>query len=181
MTTMTATSQDRASQTINYGTVDHAGPVAWSDTAKSEIETIFAKYPDKRSATLPVMWLAVREFGWISHQVELIVADALERPLNEIHQVVTFYTMYPRKPMGRHHIQLCRNISCWLAGAEGLREHIEQVLGIGVGETTADGKFTLSEVECLAYCECAPAMRFDDKYVGNLTRESFSQVIQENA
>lgn len=167
--------------TIDYGMVDHPGPVAWSDSARREIDAIFAKYPDKRSASLPVLWLAVREFGWISYQVELIVADVLERPLNEVHQVVTFYTMYPRKPMGSHQIQLCRNISCWLAGAEDLREHIKQVLGIGVGETTPDGKFTLSEVECLAYCECAPAMRFDDKYVGNLTRESVVQIIKENA
>ncbi len=165
--------------TIDYGMVDHPEPVAWSDAAKTEIEAIFAKYPDKRSATLPVLWLAVREFGWISYQVELIAAAVLERPLNEIHQVVTFYTMYPRRPMGKHHIQLCRNLSCWLAGAEDLREHIKQVLGIGVGETTPDGKFTLSEVECLAYCECAPAMRFDDKYVGNLTKESISSLVKE--
>lgn len=166
--------------TIDYGMVDHPGPVAWSDSAKREIDAIFAKYPDKRSASLPVLWLAVREFGWISYQVELIVAEVLERPLNEVHQVVTFYTMYPRKPMGAHHIQICRNLSCWLAGAEDLRDHIKQVLGIGVGETTPDGKFTLSEVECLAYCECAPAMRFDDKYVGNLTRESVARIIKDN-
>ncbi len=88
--------------------------------------------------------------------------------------------MYPRGPMGKHHIQLCRNLSCWLAGAEDLREHIKQTLGIGVGETTSDGRFTLSEVECLAYCECAPAMRFDDKYVGNLTKESVTNIIREN-
>lgn len=166
---------------IDYGMVDHPGPVAWSDSARREIDAIFAKYPDKRSATLPVLWLAVREFGWISYQVEMIVAEVLERPLNEIHQVVTFYTMYPRKPLGKHQIQLCRNISCWLAGAEDLREHIKQVLGIEVGETTPDGKFTLTEVECLAYCECAPAMRFDDTYVGNLTRESVADIIKKNS
>jgi len=71
-------------------------------------------------------------------------------------------------------------VSCWLAGSEKLTEHVKQVLGIGVGETTPDGRFTLSEVECLAYCECAPAMRFDDRYVGNLTKESLSQTIREN-
>lgn len=164
---------------IDYGMVDHSGPVAWSEASKQEIAAIFAKYADKRSATLPVLWLAVREFGWISYQIELIVAEILERPLNEIHEVVTFYTMFPRRPMGKHHIQLCRNLSCWLSGAEDLRDHIKQVLGIGVGETTPDGKFTLSEVECLAYCECAPAMRFDDKYVGNLSKESVSRIITE--
>lgn len=167
--------------TIDYGMQDHPEPVVWSEAAKREIDEIFAKYPDKRSATLPVLWLAVRDFGWVSYQVELIVADVLEQPLNEIHQVVTFYTMYPRKPMGKHHIQLCRNISCWLAGAENLREQIKQALGIKVGETTPDGRFTLSEVECLAYCECAPAMRFDDTYVGNLTAESVTRMIKDNA
>lgn len=175
---MSSTQQVHDVSKIEYGMEPHSGPVVWSDAARHEIDAIFAKYPDKRSATLPVMWLAVREFGWISYQVELIVAEVLERPLNEIHQVLSFYTMYPRKPMGRHHIQLCRNISCWLAGSEDLREHITQALGIGVGETTPDGKFTLSEVECLAYCECAPAMRLDDKYVGNLTADSISQLIQ---
>ena len=178
---MTVATHDHDLSTIDYGMVDHPGPVAWSESARREIDAIFAKYPDKRSASLPVLWLAVREFGWISYQVELIAAEVLERPLNEIHQVVTFYTMYPRKPLGKHQIQLCRNISCWLAGAEDLREHIKQVLGIGVGETTPDGKFTLTEVECLAYCECAPAMRFDDKYVGNLTRQSVAEIIRENS
>ena len=167
--------------TIDYGMQNHSGPLAWSQDARREIDAIFAKYPDKRSATLPVLWLAVREFGWISYQVELIAAEILERPLNEIHQVVTFYTMYPRKPMGTHHIQLCRNISCWLAGSEDLRDQIKRVLGIGIGETTKDGKFTLSEVECLAYCECAPAMRFDDTYVGNLTLESVKRMITDNS
>ena len=172
--------QSHDPQTIDYGLVDHPSPVAWSEKAKQEIADIFSRYPDKRSATLPVLWLAVREFGWISYQVEQIASEVLERPLNEIHEVVTFYTMYPRGPMGKHHIQLCRNISCWLSGAIDLREHIKTTLGIGVGETTPDGKFTLSEVECLAYCECAPAMRFDDRYVGNLTKHSITQLIHEN-
>jgi NADH-quinone oxidoreductase E subunit len=165
---------------VDYGMVDHPGPVAWSEAALREIEQIFSRYPDKRSATLPVLWVAVREFGWISYQVELIVGEVLQRPLNEIHNVVSFYTMYPKRPMGKHHIQICRNISCWLAGSEKLTDHVKQVLGIGVGETTPDGRFTLSEVECLAYCECAPAMRFDDRYVGNLTKESLSGIIGEN-
>jgi NADH-quinone oxidoreductase E subunit len=177
---MTQATHEHDLSTIDYGLVDHPGPVAWSDQTRQEIAAVFAKYPDKRSATLPVLWLAVREFGWISYQVELIVADVLERPLNEIHEVVTFYTMFPRGPMGRHHIQLCRNLSCWLAGASDLREHIKETLGINVGETTPDGRFTLSEVECLAYCECAPAMRFDDRYVGNLTQESVNRLIKEN-
>jgi len=167
------------SKVIDYGLADHPGPVAWSDAARREIETVVAGYPDRRSATLPVLWLAVREFGWVSYQVEKIVADVLERPLDEIHEVVTFYTMFPRRPLGKHHIEICRNISCWLAGSENLRDYLKSKLGVGVGETTRDGKFTLSEVECLAYCECAPALRFDGRYVGNLTRESIDRLLAE--
>jgi len=164
---------------IDYGSADHPGPVDWSAAARAEIEAIVARYPDRRSATLPVLWLAVREFGWISHQVEEIAAEILQRPLDEIHEVVTFYTMYPRRPLGRHHIQICRNISCWLAGAVNLRDYLMEKLGIGVGETTPDGKFTLSEVECLAYCECAPALQFDVRYVGNLTRDAIDRLLAE--
>jgi len=159
--------------------VDHPGPVSWSEPARREIDSIFARYPDTKSATLPVIWLAVKEFGWISPQVETIVADVLNRPLNEIHSVVTFYTMFPQKPPGRHHIQICRNIACWLAKAPELLEHLIARLGIRPGEVTPDQRFSLEEVECLAYCECAPALRIDGRYEGNLTREKIDQIIDE--
>jgi NADH-quinone oxidoreductase subunit E len=159
--------------------VDHPGPVSWSDQARREIDTIFARYPDTKSATLPVIWLAVKEFGWISPQVEAIIADVLHRPMNEIHSVVTFYTMFPQSPLGRHHIQICRNIACWLAKAPELLEHLTARLGIRPGEVTPDQRFSLEEVECLAYCECAPALRIDGRYEGNLTREKIDQIIDE--
>jgi NADH-quinone oxidoreductase E subunit len=166
-----------APQTIDYRIVDHREPVSWSDEARRKAEAIIAKYPDKWSATLPILWLAVEEFGWISPQVETIVAEILGRPVNHIHEVVTFYTMYPRRPMGKHHIQICRNISCWIHGAPGLVEHLKQKLGIGPGEVSPDGRFSLEEVECLAYCECAPALRMDNRYEGNLTVEKIDQLI----
>ncbi len=159
--------------------VEHPGPVSWPETARREIDVIFTRYPDKKSATLPVLWLAVKEFGWISPQVEAIAADVLERPLNEIHAVVTFYTMFPKRPLGRHHIQICRNIACWMANAPELLEYFKARLGIHPGEVTADGRFSLEEVECLAYCECAPALRIDNRYEGNLTREKIDQIISE--
>lgn len=166
-------------QQVDYHIQDHPEPVSWSDEARKKIDEIIARYPDKQSATLPVLWLAVEEFGWISPQVEEIVAEVMDRPVSHIHGVVTFYTMYPRKPMGKHHIQICRNISCWLTGAPGLVDHLKQKLGIDVGEVSADGKFSLEEVECLAYCECAPAMRIDGRYEGNLTREKIDQLLED--
>ncbi len=166
-----------APQVIDYEMVDHPEPVAWSDEARREAEAIIARYPDKMSATLPVLWLAVKEFGWISPRVEGIVGEILGRPVNQIHEVVTFYTMYPRKPMGKHHIQICRNISCWIHGETNLVNHIKERLGIDVGEVTKDGRFSLEEVECLAFCECAPCLRMDNRYEGNLTKEKIDQLI----
>lgn len=143
------------------------------------MEAIFAQYPDRRSAMLPVLWLAVRAFGWISPQVEQIVSEVIGQPLNEVHSVVTFYTMFPRRPVGRHEVQICRNISCWMAGSVTLLDHLVETLGIGVGETTSDGKFTLIEVECLAHCECAPAMRFDNRIIGDLTPDTIDKILAE--
>jgi len=166
-------------QQIEYDMVDHPEPVSWSAEARTKIDAIIARYPDSQSAIMPILWLAVEEFGWISPQVETIVGEVLKKPVNHVHSVVTFYTMYPRKPIGRNHIQICRNISCWLSGAPGLVEHLKGKLGIEAGEVTADGKFSLEEVECLAYCECAPALRIDGRYEGNLTREKIDQLIQD--
>lgn len=166
-------------QQIEYDIVDHPEPVSWSAAARQKIDEIIARYPDKQSAMMPILWLAVEEFGWISPQVEQIVGEVLNKPVNHVHSVVTFYTMYPRRSMGKHHIQICRNISCWLSGAHGLVEHLKNTLGIEAGEVTADGKFSLEEVECLAYCECAPALRMDGRYEGNLTRGKIDQLIQD--
>ncbi len=166
-------------QQVDYRIEDHPEPVSWSEEAKAKIAEIIARYPDKQSAIMPILWLAVEEFGWISPQVETIVGEILDRPVNKVHSVVTFYSMYPRKPMGKHHVQICRNISCWLAGAPGLVDHLKSKLGIEPGEVSEDGKFSLEEVECLAHCECAPALRIDDRIEGNLTREKIDQLIQD--
>jgi len=154
-------------------------PLAFSAEAQAELGEILARYPDRQSATLPVLHLAQREFGFISTEVEELVAAAMDRPVAEIHGVVTFYTMYNTKPVGKYHIQICRNISCWLHNAPGLLQHLKNRLGIEVGQTTPDGRFTLSEVECLAHCEFAPALQFNDEIIGNLTKEKIDRLIDE--
>ncbi len=151
----------------------------FSAAAQEELETIFSRYPDRRSAMLMVLHLAQREFGYISPGVEELVAEVMERPVTEIHGVVTFYTMYNTKPVGKYHIQLCRNISCWIKNAPGLLEYLKSRLGIDVGQTTSDGKFTLSEVECLAHCENAPTMQINDDIICDLTKEKIDRLIDE--
>ena len=154
-------------------------PVEFSAAARQDIEAIFARYPDRQSATLPVLYVAQREFGYISPAVEELAAEVLKRPVTEIHGIVTFYTLFRTRPIGKYHIQLCRNISCWLNNAPGLLEHLKHRLGIEVGRTTPDGKFSLSQVECLGHCEFAPALQINDEIIGNLTREKIDRLIDE--
>ncbi len=163
----------------DLNTVEETKSAEFSPEAQKEAEKIIARYPSKDSAALPVLFLAQREFGYITPAAEQLVADLLQRPVADIHGVVTFYTMFNQKPVGKYHIQICRNISCWIKNAPGLLEYLKSKLGIDVGETTADGKFTLSEVECLAHCEQAPAMQINDDIIANLTTEKIDKIISD--
>ena len=149
----------------------------FSAAAQEELKALFARYPDRQSAMLMVLHLAQREFGYISLEVEELVAEVMERPVTEVHGVVTFYTMYNINPIGKYHVQLCRNIACWIKKAPGLLEHLKSKLGIDVGQTSSDGIFTLTEVECLAHCENAPAMQINDDIIGDLTEEKIDRLI----
>ena len=118
------------------------------ETLKKFEETV-ARYPKKEAAMLPVLYLAQEEFGHLGPEAIEYVATLMEQTPARVHGVVSFYTMFNMKPIGRHHIQVCRTLSCALGGAEKMTAFIKQKLGIEIGQTTADGRFTLSEVECL--------------------------------
>jgi NADH-quinone oxidoreductase E subunit len=134
----------------------------FSDAALAEYRDILARYPTRRAALMPTLWLAQREFGWLSEPVQTYVADLMELPLAWVTSVSSFYTMYWKAPTGRWHLQLCRNLPCALRGAGELRTLIESTLGIRNGETTADGKFSFEEVECLASCGTAPVIQINN-------------------
>ncbi|MCL5268084.1 MAG: NADH-quinone oxidoreductase subunit NuoE [Bacteroidetes bacterium] len=131
------------------------------------------------AALLPVLWVAQEQFGWISEDVMRYIADLLGVPFNHVLGVVTFYTMYNRKPVGKYHIQVCANVSCMLRGSDNLIEHLENRLGVKVGETTSDKLFTLSEVECLGSCGTAPMMQVNNDYYDNLTSEKIDNLLEE--
>jgi len=150
---------------------------AFSDTARRELEAILSRYPDKEAAILPALHLAQREFGYVSDEAIVYVAGLLGFTPARIEGVATFYTMYNRKPVGKYHLQICRNISCSLMGAEHLIEHVSKKLGIRPGKTTPDGKFTLSEVECLGSCGTAPVLQLNDDYHENLTEEKIDALL----
>ncbi|MCL4539588.1 MAG: NADH-quinone oxidoreductase subunit NuoE [Bacteroidetes bacterium] len=144
-----------------------------------KVEEIRKRYPKPMAALLPVLWVAQEQFGWISEDVMHYIADLLGLPFNHVLGVVTFYTMYNRKPVGKYHIQVCANVSCMLRGSDNLIEHIEHRLGVKVGETTSDKMFTLSEVECLGSCGTAPMMQVNNDYYDNLTAEKIDNLLEE--
>jgi len=151
--------------------------VAFSERARREFEALLTRYPDKEAAILPTLYIAQREFGYVSDEAIVYVAGLLGFTPARIEGVATFYTMYNRKPVGKYHVQICRNISCSLLGAEHLIEHVSKKLGIRPGETTQDGKFTLSHAECLGSCGTAPVMQVNDDYHENLTEESIDAIL----
>jgi NADH-quinone oxidoreductase E subunit len=149
-------------------TADTAAP-RFSEAALAEYADILTRYPERRAALLPVLWLAQREFGWLSLPVQEYVAQLMEIPLSWVTSVISFYTMYWTEPKGRHHLQLCVNLSCALRGSDQLRDVIARRLGIAPGERTTDGRFSFEEVECLASCGTAPVMQVsNDVYHENL-------------
>ena len=152
-----------------------------SEKAKVEINKLKDKYPDPKSALLPALELAQREHGWLSEEVMREVGQAMDLPPTEVASVASFYTMLYTRPVGEHIIQVCTNITCSLLGAEHIVDYISRKLGIEVGQTTPDGKFTLLTVECLGSCGTAPMMQVDETYHENLTEETIDRILAELA
>jgi len=156
---------------------------AFTEANIAEAKKHIAKYPQGRqaSAVMPLLWLAQYQEGWVSRAAMDVVAGMLDMAPIRVYEVATFYTMYNLKPVGKHLIQVCRTTPCWLRGSDALTEHCKKKLGIGLKETTADGKFTLMEVECLGACVNAPMVQINDDFYEDLTPESLSKVLDELA
>ncbi len=151
--------------------------VVFSEKARGELDRIVSRYPSREAAILPALHLAQREFGFVSDEAIKYVAGLIGVSPARIEGVATFYTMYNRKPVGKYHVQICRNISCSLMGAEHLIERVSKKLGIRPGQTTPDGRITLSQVECLGSCGTAPVMQVNDDYYENLTADSIERIL----
>ena len=151
--------------------------LAFSEESRRRVDGILSRYPTREAAILPVLHLAQREFGHLSDAAIEYVASLLGFSPARIEGVATFYTMYQRTPVGKYHLQVCRNLSCSLMGAEHLIEHLAGRLGIRPGQTTPDGKFTLSLVECLGSCGTAPVVQVNDDYHENLSVEAVDRLL----
>jgi NADH-quinone oxidoreductase E subunit len=149
----------------------------FSEKTRKKIDKIVARYPQKEAAILPLLHIAQQEFGFISPDSEERVAEILEIKPIRVREVVTFYTMLNREPVGKYSIQVCSNLSCTLLGSEKLIDYLKEKLGIKPGQTTKDKKFTLSVVECLGACEQAPCMMINFDYYGNLDKKKIDKIL----
>lgn len=147
----------------------------------AEMEAHVAKYPPerKRSALIPLLLLVVqRERGWIDNAGVNFLARFLDIEVTDVWETATFYSMINLRPVGRHHIQICKTLSCKIMGEPEITEHVCSKLGIHPGETTADGKFTVSLVECLGSCGTAPMMQIGFDYHENLTLQKIDEILE---
>ncbi len=157
-----------------------SGGFSFTPETDSRAKAIVARYPEGRqaSATIALLDLAQRQNGgWLSGEAIEYVADYLDIAPIRVHEVATFYSMFNLKPVGKYFIQVCRTTPCWLCGSDDLTKLCRDKLGIGKGETTEDGLFTLVEVECLGACANAPMVQINDDYYEDLTAERLSEIL----
>ena len=144
---------------------------------EAKFDALLKRYPDKSSLMLPALWMVQYQEGWVSLEAMQYLAKKLECSAMDVYSVASFYTMFNLQPIGTYHLQLCKTLSCMLAGSKTLQTHLQNRLGIKAGETTKDGKFTFSLVECLGSCGTSPCMRLNDDYVENLTPEKLDALL----
>ncbi len=155
--------------------------IQFSEEAMRRYNEILTHYPAKRAALLPVLTLAQREFGWISQEVAEYVGELMGYPPSDVLSVASFYTMLHKKPVGKYHLEICRNVTCWLKGTYPCVDEIKQQLKVDINEITPDGKFSWNLTECLGSCGTAPAMQVGDRYFENLTPASIAEIIEKLA
>ena len=142
-----------------------------------ELDEILTRYPTKMGACIPALHLCQEQNGYVSDEVIDFVSHRLDLPPAHVKGVVTFYTLFNQKPVGKHQLWVCRTLPCALRGSGSILEHCEKKLGIHAGETTADGKITLRTAECLASCGTAPMIQVDKDYFENLTPEKVDGIL----
>ena len=158
-------------------TVDAVENPTFDEGMESEIKEILKRYPESDAALLPVLWLSQERWGWLSAGVMRAVGQRLDLSPVFVESVASFYTMYQRRPPGKYLLQVCTTLSCQLCGTSGIVEHLKEKLGIDFGETTADGRFTLVDVQCLGACGEAPVVQINNDYYTNLTADSLDEIL----
>ncbi|MFN3075510.1 MAG: NADH-quinone oxidoreductase subunit NuoE [Alphaproteobacteria bacterium] len=162
----------------------HSGPepatFAFTSDNLAKANAFISRYPRgcQASAVMPLLDLAQRQHGWLPQAAIDLVATMLQMPPIRVQEVATFYTMYVLRPIGRHHVQVCTNLPCWLRGSDEVVRACRDVLGVDVGGTTADGQFTVAEVECAGACVNAPTVQIGDDYYEDLDYDSMKKLLE---
>jgi NADH-quinone oxidoreductase subunit E len=146
---------------------------------RAKIDEMRPYFPTEQALLIPLLHEIQFKEGWVSVEAMKEAGAYLKLPLSKVLEVATFYTMFNKKPVGKNHVQLCTNVSCYINGSDKIKKCIERKLGIKNGETTKDAKFTFTEVECLGACGTGPVMQVNLDYVENLTVEKTEQVLQQ--
>ena len=146
---------------------------------EAKFQEYVSRYPKIDSCMLPALWLVQEQEGWVSPEAMVYVAEKLGKTPIQVYEVATFYTMFNLKPIGKYHIELCKTLSCMLCGSRELKKHIKETIGIEAGQTSEDGLFHLSEVECLGACGGAPMFALNGEYHEKLTKEKVDELIKE--
>lgn len=151
-----------------------------SSERMQEVDHWISKYPadQRQSAVMSTLRIAQEQHGFLTTELMDMIAEYLQMSPIAVYEVASFYTMYERAPVGRHVINVCTNISCQLSGSREIVAHLEKTLGVKVGETTPDGRFTLRGAECLAACANAPMMQIDKTYHENLTPKTVTDILE---
>ncbi|MEW6729701.1 MAG: NAD(P)H-dependent oxidoreductase subunit E [Acidobacteriota bacterium] len=153
--------------------------IVFSSTALAEYEQLRARYPSARAALLPILWLAQREFQVITPAVADYLGALLGLSGADVYSVASFYTMLNKQPVGRYHLQVCHNVTCFLGGCERILAHLKTRLAVTEGNSTLDGRFSLISVECLGACDLAPVIQINEHYYGKLTPTRIDEILAE--
>jgi len=151
----------------------------FSDENLKKINALEKRYPSVKALSLPLLWMAQYQEGYISMAAIETIAKRIDTPPMEIYRVATFYTMFNLEKVGTYQIQLCKTLSCALCGKAEILEHLQEKLAIKAGQNSEDGKYTLREVECLGSCGSGPMMQINDRYYENLTTAKVDAILEE--
>jgi len=151
--------------------------IEFSTEELQEVQEHISKYPEKKAAIMPVLWMAQNKWGWLSLDVMTYVGNLLDLPLSHVEGVASFYTMYFKKPMGKYHVQVCTNVSCMLRKGDEIYNHVSERLGIAHNQRTEDGMFSIEEVECMGACGGAPMIAINEDFFENVDIEKVDNLL----
>jgi NADH-quinone oxidoreductase subunit E len=152
-------------------------PFQYDQERDAEFERRVKRYPTRESMILPALWLTQEQEGWISAEAIAYIADRIGTFASQVYECATFYTMYNLHPMGKNHICICRTLSCWLRGKQEIVDFLKKELGLKPGEISADGKFSLEEVECLGHCGTAPVVQVNGEFHENMDVDKLKSLL----